>query len=447
MSPKPLDTLVPPNSVEAEKCVLSGMLLNPEGATTAIGMLTFADFYRPTHGKIFEAIAKLTLRGEEVDIITVQEELKRADVLNECGGAEYLMAIISQLPSAKHTKRYAKIVKEKSVLRQLDKVAMDIRAMVHEPDAKGAYEKSVEMLLSINRDDIGNVSSLSEKLQEAMEVAESRSNKPIIHGLKTGLESLDSITLGLQPGVNIIAARPSHGKTSLALQIVQHNEVPMLMFSLETSARTIAQRMLAAKSGINSFRLRTGRLSSDEWESLAMHANELCSNRELYIYDRSVNIGQLIAVTKRFALQRKLGAVIIDYVQLVKNAGQGNREQEVATVSRGIQDLSRDLDIPVVAVAQLSRRAEQKEGGKKKTPELADLRESGQLEADANVVILVDNPKPEDDNGEERDATLIVAKQKDGPTPHVKVKWNPASYTFHDVEERYGDPRMPYAED
>jgi replicative DNA helicase len=443
-----LESRALPVSIEAEMATLGSMAMDKVALAKGIELLDASDFYRPSHQTIFNALQVIFTEEKPVDIIMLTEDLRAKGELDKVGGAEYIMSLYTQVPSASRVEHYASIVKEKSMLRKLITAGYAIASMGFEfTDADVAYEKATQTLLDIKDSapegfvHIKQVASeLYDQLQDVMESGVKRQN------IKTGLSGIDIMTCGLPDGLTVIGARPSQGKTSLLLQIARHNPVTAAMFSLETTAHALVRRLIIAKSDITSYQLRTGDIDDSQAQTVCRVINGLHSV-DLHIYDKPVDITRLTAMAKRMALQYGIKALLIDYLQLIKppKGKQTVREQEVAAVARGLKDLSQELHIPIIVAAQLKRQTDTN-----KKPNLQDLRESGEIEQAADLVILIHNPKPEsgEDDGSERDATLIVAKQKDGPTGEVKVKWTGSKVTFSNIETRYSEPgRMPYAEE
>jgi replicative DNA helicase len=428
----------PPNNIDAEQCVLSAMMLDTKAIPVVASMIGKNDFYRPAHGEIYEAIWALFQEKKPADTIMVQEELRKRGILDECGGQEYLMAIIYQLPSSSRAEYYAEIVKDKSELRELAKLGREIHAdcFLTNTTAAESREMAITKLLSLNnktaRSGLVKVAEVVTEVHEDIDKAVSGESLPL--GLMTGIRSVDSITTGLQVGLNVIAARPSAGKTALMLQIARNNNVPIAFFSLETTAKQLVRRLITAGTGVSNYQMRRGFLDEEEINIVTDTVNTIY-NMPFYIYDKGCDISRIIAMSNRAKLQYGIGAVMVDYLQLITTRGNfGSREQEVTYIARSLHDLSMQLDIPVIAASQLKRLPEARRMSK---PSKDDLRESGEIEAVAYCVILLHNPKPEIDEGSPRDASIIIAKYKDGTTSDVDVKWEGKRITFYDIETRH----------
>jgi len=450
--PKPdeaVDWRVPPHNIDAEQCALSSMMIDREYAGVGVELLRDRDFYRPSHAAIFRAICTVYEAGQPIDSYLVKDELERMGVLNEVGGMAYLMAITSQVPSASRIKHYAAAVIDRAAKRRLLALGQQIVALAYDDslDATAAQAAAMQAMLaaSDSRSDPGFVSArdVAQDVYEAM--AEAQAHGLSVVGLRTGIPGLDRMTCGLPVGLTLIAARPSQGKTSLLLQICTKNPGPFGFFSLETTARALARRLITAGTRIETVKLRTGRLSDDEFAAVLRAVNDIY-RLDLYIHDRPIDAGRLAAMARRAVLQYGLKAVLVDYVQLVRPKGGGsrgeNREQQVASVTRALKELAQDLQIPIIAAAQLSRLTEKREG---KLPELQDLRESGELEAAADLAILIHNQKPaEADQGLPRPCVLYVAKQKDGPTGPIHVQWCGSELRFYEESDREEASEEPY---
>ncbi|MCL6450497.1 MAG: replicative DNA helicase [Acetobacteraceae bacterium] len=426
-----MSTLVerlPPQSLEAEQSVLGAMLLEKEAVIKAADLVGPDDFYREAHRVIFRAIASLVDRGEAADLVTVTEELRRLGQLEAVGGASYLTSLANAVPTAANVEHYARIVGEKSVLRRLIQVATAIAARAYE----GAGE--VEELLDEAEQGVFSISQrlkspgfspLKAVLVETFERLEYLyENKGKAIGVPTGFPDLDELTSGLQPSeLIVLAARPAMGKTTLSLNIAAHaavvSRIPVAIFSLEMARQQVALRMLCAEAQVEGHRLRTGYLRDEDWPKLSRALGRL-SEAPVFVDDTpNLSVMELRARARRLKAEHRVGLVVVDYLQLMHTRGRAeSRQQEISEITRALKALARELSIPVLALSQLSRAVEQREG---RRPQLSDLRESGAIEQDADVVIFIHfDPKapPEERN---RLAEIIVAKQRNGPTDSVNL--------------------------
>jgi len=431
---------VPPQNIDAEQATLGSMMLDRLAIRVASDIVREGDFYRPTHGIIFDAMCAVDARDEPVDLITLKDELITRGRLEEIGGVEYLMALISQVPSASRVEHYAKIVEEKSLLRRIISCGAQVTGLGYaETDRDEAIARATQIILGLSEtarlDGFRHVRDIVTGVWEA--VREAKTTGSDIAGLRTGVPGLDRITWGLPAGLTLIAGRPSTGKTSLLLQIMTRNPGPFAFFSFETTGEALVRRIIAAGADVEVAQLRTGNLSEDEFDRVLRAVNDVYQ-LDIYISDRSCDIGRLIAMAKRAVLQYGVQAIIVDYLQLVRpgaSSRRENREQEVASVTRGLKGLAQDLQIPVVAASQLKRPERGKED---QEPTLVELRESGEQEAAADVVVLIHNPKPPgaEDDGSPRSAKLIVAKQRDGRTARCPCMWRGAWLRFYEASDR-----------
>jgi len=432
-----LETLVPPNDVDAEQAVLGSMLISRDACARGLELLSRTDFYRPAHGEIFDCIGEAFRQELPLDPITLIDELRKRGKLDVVGGAEYIaLTLPGQVPSASRIEHYCRIVKEKALLRALATAGREITDTALDPQANftAAHGRAVEALLAIQGPrSVGGLRHIREILPgvwDGIGVLQP-------HRTQTGIGRLDWLTGGIGPGLTLIAARPSMGKTALMLQIARQAGVPVAFFSLETGVEGIVRRLITGMTAVDSATLRSTRLSDEELVQVTAAIAGL-HNLEMYLADSVMTVGQICAAAKRCALVHGIQMVMVDYIQLVRpDHRDERREQQVAAVTRALKGLAQDLKLPVIAAAQLSRATERRSG---KIPELADLRESGELEAAADLTILIHTPKPEEDDGSPRPATLYVAKQKDGPTGPVTCMWEGRRLRFFDQDTRQTIP-------
>lgn len=436
--------------------VLGSMLIEGDAVEKALDVLAEKDFYQESHRKVFQAMARLASLNHAVDLVTVAEELRKAKSLDEAGGKAYLVELTGRVTTAAHVEHYARIVKEKSVLRDLIRASTATVSTCF-AEAKPAAEildEAQSSILRISESQAGGeIIEMKSLTHEALErIEKALHTKASVTGVPSGLTRLDSTTTGFQGGeLVLIAGRPGHGKTALGLNIATNVVLakkprPVLFFSLEMNRHALMDRLVASTAGVDLKQLRTGFFAKNRFTEIT-NALARLQTSPLYITDRpGMNVLSIRAETRLLnaRLQREtgsgLGLVVIDYLQLVRGPRSESRQQEVAEISRGLKFLARDLNIPVIALAQLNRRVETQERGDER-PRLSDLRESGSLEQDADMVLILYRrflSKP-DDQELEKQAEIIVAKNRQGPTDVVKV-------SFHPWYTRFGNFAMDSSE-
>jgi replicative DNA helicase len=447
----------PPFSLEAEVSVLGGMLIDRDAVVRAIEQITDAMFFREAHRRIFRTVVRLFERGDVADVITVSEELKKTGELESVGGLDYLAELVDAVPTAANITYHARIVREKALLRRLiDASSQTIR------DVYDQGEREVEEILDHAEARIFQIAQshdregfvwIKEILWPTFEHIERlQASTTGITGVPTGFPDLDRLTTGLQKGdLVIVAARPSMGKTSWVMNVAQNaaieHQVPVAIFSLEMSKEQLVQRLLCSEGRVDAQKLRRGKLSSEEYQRLAAAAGHL-NTAPLWIDDSpGITVLEMRAKARRLKSETDLGMLVIDYMQLMSSSGKfENRVQEVSQISRGLKALARELNIPVIALSQLSRAPEQRTD---RRPQLSDLRESGSLEQDSDVVMFLYRPEyylgPVDANGNsiEGQADLIIAKQRNGPTGTVPLFFHKAYTRFESVTRSEEEDRPP----
>jgi replicative DNA helicase len=449
----------PPYSLEAETAVLGGMLIDRDAVTRAIEHLNESMFYREANRRLYRAMVRLYERGDVVDVIMVSEELKKTGELDAAGGFDYLAALVDAVPTAANLEYHAGIVRDKALLRRLVESASQIVR-----DAYDQGELAVEEILDQAEARIFQVAEshkregfvwIKEILWSAFEHIEKlQSSSSSITGVPTGFPDLDRMTTGLQKGdLCIVAARPSMGKTSWVMNVAANaaisHSIPTAIFSLEMSSQQLVQRLLCAEGRIDAQRLRRGGLSPEEHQRLAAAAGHL-NTAPIWIDDQpGANVLEIRAKARRLqselrADDKDLGMIVIDYMQLMSGAGRSeSRVQEVSQISRSLKALAREIDVPVVALSQLSRGPEQRTD---KRPMLSDLRESGSIEQDADVVMFLYRPEyyaPAEKREElEGKAELIVGKQRNGPTGVVELYFHKKYTRFESAAKGHG-PQPP----
>ncbi|WP_281737701.1 replicative DNA helicase [Phascolarctobacterium succinatutens] len=433
-----MEERVPPQNIEAEQAVLGAMLIDKEAIAKATEVLSADDFYREAHRVIFSAMLELYNKNEAVDMVTVTEILKRDNKLEEIGGIAYITSLANVVLTAANVKYHAEIVAEKSVLRQLVRVSTEIAAMGYEAneDVGTLLDTAESRILEIsNRKKKNDFTAINDILMDSVQSIESLlQNKGGLTGLPAGFADLDKLTSGLHPSDFIIlAARPSMGKTALALNIVQnvalraHKVIggeprSVAFFSLEMSKEQLVNRMLCAEAGIDSQRLRVGEMRDEDWTHL-WDACDTMSRAKIYIDDTAgITAMDMRSRARRLKAEHGLDLIVVDYLQLMQGSGKrnnsGDRQQEVSEISRSLKALARELDVPVLALSQLSRSVESRQV---KRPMLSDLRESGSLEQDADIVAFLyreDYYNPETEN---KHTELIIAKHRNGPVDTVNL--------------------------
>lgn len=436
---------IPPQSLEAETSLLGAMLLDKDAISNSIEILGEGEvFYRGAHQRIYQAILDLYEKNEPVDIVTLTESLKERGDLEAIGGTTYLTTLLNSVASAANAAYYARIVKEKGTLRGLIKAADQISNLAYEEEGDVPFilDKSEQLIFNVFQARISRgFVSLKDMLHDSFEVIEELARrKEHITGVPTGFIDLDNLTSGFQPSdLIIIAGRPSMGKSSLALNIVQYagvkTKVPTAIFSLEMSREQVVQRLLCAEARVDAHKLRTGYLSDSDWPKLTTAAGVL-SETPIYIDDSpAISVLELRAKARRLKAKHNLGLIVIDYLQLMQGrTGSESRQQEVSEISRNLKGLARELNIPVVALSQLSRAVEART---ERRPQLSDLRESGAIEQDADVVGFVYREelyKPDDEEVKGK-AELIIGKQRNGPTGVVKLAFIKKYTKFENYRE------------
>jgi replicative DNA helicase len=445
----------PPFSMEAETAVLGGMLIDREGVTRAVEHISDGMFYREANRRLYRAMVRLFERGEVIDVITVAEELKKTGELDSAGGFDYLGSLVDAVPTAANLEYHARIVRDKALLRRLIEQSSQIIRDVYDQGERGVDEildqaeaRIFQVAESHQRAGFVWIKEILWSTFEHIErLQESDSG---ITGVPTGFTDLDRMTTGLQKGdLCIVAARPSMGKTSMALNMAANaaiaHGIPVAIFSLEMSAEQLVQRLLCSEGRIDAQKLRRGRLSQEEHQRLAGAAGHL-NTAPIWIDDQpGANVLEIRAKARRLQAElrsdgKELGMVLIDYMQLMSGtANSESRVQEVSQISRGLKALARELMVPVVALSQLSRGPEQRTD---KRPMLSDLRESGSIEQDADVVMFLYRPEyyaPAEKRDElEGKSELIVSKQRNGPTGVIELYFQKAYTRFDSVQRTPG---------
>ncbi|HHX18326.1 MAG TPA: replicative DNA helicase [Clostridium sp.] len=434
---------IPPQNIEAEQSVLGASLLDKGVLSTIAEIIDVSDFYREDHKEIYEAIMDLYERGEPIDLITVSEQLKIRGSIDAVGGLEYLTNLVNAVPTTANAKHYAKIVEEKSILRRLIKTSSEIINMGYDETEEVEYildraEKGI-FDISQKRNNQGFVQIKDVLIETFDRLEELYNNKGNVTGIPTGFVDLDHKTAGLHNSdLILIAARPAMGKTSFVLNIAQyaaiHSQVPVAIFSLEMSKEQLVNRMLCCEAMVDAQKMRTGQLEDSDWQKVAKALGPI-SDAPIYIDDTpGVTAMEIRAKCRRLKLEKNLGLVIIDYLQLMQGRGKNeSRQQEISEISRSLKILAKEINVPVIALSQLSRAPELRGDHR---PILSDLRESGAIEQDADIVMFLYrddyyNPETEKKNV----AEVIIAKHRSGSTGTVELAWLGQYTKFANLEK------------
>jgi replicative DNA helicase len=428
---------VPPQNIEAEDSVLGSMLIEKEAVMTALELLTPEDFYREQNRVIFRRMAEMAEVPEAVDLVTLADKLRSTGELEKVGGMAELARLANFVPTAANVEYYARIVAEKAVVRRLIAAATEIASAAYRgtDEVDDLLDKSEELIFQVaRRRTHQSYVALKDVLVETLEKLEymaSHGGETV--GVPSGLGDLDRLTSGFQPSdLIILAARPSVGKSSLGLNVARNvalkADLPVVVFSLEMSKEQVAQRLLCSEAALPSQKLRNGYLDEDEWRRLSSALGRL-GEAKIYIDDTpSISVMELRTKCRRLQAEHGLGMIIVDYMQLMRPSRKAeNRQQEISEISRSLKGLARELNVPVMALSQLSRAVEQRQ---KQIPQLSDLRESGAIEQDADIVMFLYSD-PED---LENTIQLILAKQRNGPTGSIKLFFSREICRFEDLD-------------
>ncbi len=434
---------IPPQNIEAEQSVLGGILIENETINKVMEILTADDFYRDPHRKIFSTLIDLSERDEPADLITVTNELRKINQLDSIGGASYIASLIDSVPTAANIEYYAKIVKEKAILRKLIETSTEIITQSYQDrgDVEGFLDEAERAIFEISERRVKpSFYSIRDIVKDSFTIIERLyKKKELVTGVPSGFKELDRMTAGFQPSdLIIIAGRPSMGKTAFCLNIAQYaaieNKIPVAIFSLEMSKEQLVIRMLCSQAQVEGTRLRTGFLNESDWPRLTIAAGNL-SESSIFIDDTAaLSILELRAKARRLKSDHGLGMVIIDYLQLMKGRARvESRQQEVSEISRSLKALAKELSVPVIAVSQLSRKIEERTGNR---PQLSDLRESGAIEQDADVIIFLYRDEVynrAEDNPNRGKAEVIIGKQRNGPIGKIELFFQDKTTTFKDL--------------
>ena len=443
-----------PHNIEAEQAVLGAIFLVPDMIVTATEILEPEDFYRVSHQRIFSMMIRLTDKGEPIDLVTITTELDDLKMLDEVGGVSYLTDIANSVPTAANIEYYARIVEEKSTLRKIIHAATDIVTKTYDEgdEVTDLLDHAEKTILDISQNkSSGRFQNIQDVLVGVYDNIEQLHNMDEeVTGIATGFRDLDYITSGFQKNdLIIVAARPSVGKTAFALNLAQNvavnSDENVAIFSLEMGADQLVMRMLCAEGNIDAQRLRTGKLQEEDWRKLTMAMGSL-SNAGIYIDDTpGIKVNEIRSKCRRLKQESGLGMVLIDYLQLIQGNANSreSRQQEVSEISRQLKALARELEVPVIALSQLSRGVEQRQD---KRPIMSDIRESGSIEQDADIVgFLYRDDYYDQESEKENIIEIIIAKQRNGPVGTVELAFVKEYNKFVDLDRRYSEAEIPPA--
>ena len=433
-----------PHSIEAEQSVIGAMIMDKDAIVAASEILTEEDFYSKQYGALFEAMVELNDEGKPVDTVTLQDRLREKDVPPEVSSLEFIRELLNTLPTSAHIKNYANIVAEKAMLRRLIKLNEEIAntCYVGKDSLENILEDTEKRVFNlVQRRNTDSFVPIRQVVMNAMDQIEKASkNKGSVTGIATGFIDLDYRTAGMQPSdLVLIAARPSMGKTAFVLNIAQHVafklEQTVAIFSLEMSKEQLVNRLFSLESKVDAQKLRTGNLSDNDWEKLIETAGVIGKSNLIIDDTPGITIGEMRSKCRKYKLEYDLKMIIIDYLQLMSGSGGRNdsRQQEISDISRSLKALARELGVPVLALSQLSRAVEQRPDHR---PMLSDLRESGAIEQDADVVMFIYRDDYYNKDTEKKGiAEIIVAKQRNGPIGTIELVWLPEYTKFANMQK------------
>ena len=445
---------IPPQNLDAEASLLGAILIDVDAIVRIADRIAPFDFYDERHQRIYEAMKKLYEKHSPIDVLTLSNQLKDSELLTLVGGASYLTELTNYVPTAAHAEHYADIVSQKAIRRRLIKASQDITGLGFDETkaVQELIEEAETQLFQVSQQHVKqDISSIEDILAESFErLDDLHKDKGKIRGVPTGFRDLDNILAGLQRSdLIILAARPSMGKTALSLNLAHSVATkasqPVLVFSLEMSKEQLVDRMLSMESGVDAWNIRTGNLSDSDFEKIGQAMGTL-SEAPIYIDDSAgITVSDLRTKARREQHQRQLGLIIVDYLQLMSGGarfgGDGNRVQEISEISRGLKAIARELNVPVIALSQLSRSVESRTP---QIPQLADLRESGSIEQDADVVAFIyreDYYNPETDRKNITD--VLIKKHRNGPTGNVELYFDKEKQRFKSLDKRHA-PKVPF---
>jgi len=443
--------IIPPQNVDAEASLLGAILIDSDAIVKIADQISSDDFYDPKHQRIFEAVILLYEKHSPIDVLTLADQLKASGFLDFVDGAAYLTELTNYVPTAAHVERYAEIVSQKALRRRLIKASQEITSLGYDEtqDLRQLIESAESRLFDVSQRHIKqDISSLEMVLSESFDrLDELHKDKGKIRGIPTGYKDLDNILAGLQRSdLIVLAARPSMGKTALALNIAHNVSLeaaqPVLIFSLEMSKEQLVDRMLARESGVDAWALRTGNLTDSDFEKISQAMGSL-SEAQIYIDDTpGITVSDLRTKARREAHKRPLGLIIVDYLQLMSGGSRygnvANRVQEISEISRGLKGIARELNVPLLALSQLSRSVESRTP---QIPQLADLRESGSIEQDADVVAFIYREDYYNPETERKNITdILIKKHRNGPTKNTELYFDKEKQRFRSLDTKRNQP-------
>jgi replicative DNA helicase len=439
---------MPPQSLDTEKNILGAILLDKDALIKVVDIVRPEDFYDGRNSIIFETMLVLFEKRMPIDIVTLSEALESSNKLKEVGGSSYLADIVNETQSASNITYYAQICRDKAVLRRLISVAGNITELGYDEDAEVAetLDKAEQALFTVSQKFLKNkfvpISTVLTEAFERIDKIHKDKDKGALRGVPSGYRDLDNITAGFQKSdLLILAARPSIGKTSFALNLAEHaaieEKIPVGIFSLEMSKDQLVDRLLASQAGVDSWKLRTGNLNDEDFPKIG-YAMGVLSEAPIFIDDSvGANVMEIRAKARRLQMEHGLGLIIIDYLQLMEGRSHGsdnNRVQEISEISRSLKGLARELEVPVIALSQLSRAVEHRDN---KRPQLSDLRESGSIEQDADIVMFLYREDYYDPDTDKKGITeVLLKKHRNGPTGGIELFFNPSQMRFSDLEKK-----------
>lgn len=437
------DIVLPPQNTEAESSLIGSLLIDKDAIIKVADIVGADDFYVAKNAHIFEAILSLFEKREPIDVVTLAENLSKSNNLESIGGASYLTELVNSVPSSAHVAQYAHIVADKATLRRLIGAASSINKMAYTENnpLDSVLDEAEQALFSVSQKHLKqNFTPINDILTQSFERLDGlHKDKNTLRGIPTGYKELDGLLAGLQNSdLIILAARPSMGKTSLALNIAQHvavsEGIPVGIFSLEMSKEQLIDRMLSSEAGIDSWKLRTGNLEDNDFEKINKAMGTL-SEAPIFIDDSAMaNVMEMRTKARRLQSENDLGLLVIDYLQLMsgRNPNGENRVQEISEISRGLKGLARELNVPVIALSQLSRSVEMRNP---KIPQLSDLRESGSIEQDADVVMFIYREDYYEKDSERKNmADILIRKHRNGPTGDIQLYFIPEQMQFRSID-------------
>jgi len=445
---------LPPHSMEAEQSVLGGLMLAEEAWDEVASRLSEEDFYREDHRLLFRALQDLGDTGSPRDVLTVTEWLKHREFLDKAGGATYIGNLAAETPSAANVKAYADIVRERSVMRQLIRIGSELAELGFSPEGRSVAElldDAERRIFAIGEQNLRGrqgVMGLNELLAKAIEHIEYlHENQGAFTGLPTGITRFDELTNGLQDGdLIIVAGRPSMGKTSYAMNIVENvaikEQKPVAVFSMEMSAEQLVMRMISSWGRVDQTRLRSGHLTEDDWPRITSAIGIMNTNASLFIDDTpALSPSDLRARARRLKREHDIGLIVVDYLQLMQVPGTSeNRTNEISEISRQLKAIAKELDVPLIALSQLNRQVEQRDN---KRPRMSDLRESGGIEQDADLIVFIYRDEVYNEDSDDKGvAEVILGKQRNGPLGTVRCAFLAHFTRFENLQDHYDEDMM-----